>query len=193
MASPLARALLGAEAALAPEKTRSFKHEFQTHSERGAALDAVAQVDADLESLIRAYMIKTSLQDQALKETGPIGPLGVRIKIAYLFGMIPKMLMQELDIIRKIRNEFAHTPNAVDFNYPKIKVACSELSIVPTIRSLPRERMEVFYSLLDLYDVDQPPYLFVATCMIVRVLIGIQREYAKPSDGSRLHGTKDAV
>ena len=60
---------------------------------------------------------------------GALGAFASRIKIAYLMGLIDKPTKSELDLIRKIRNEFAHIRQDIRFTSPKVKGRCSELQI----------------------------------------------------------------
>ena len=55
-------------------------------------------------------------------------PFSSRIKLALYLGKISKTERRDLDLIRKIRNEFAHNAAAIDFDLPKINSQCSELS-----------------------------------------------------------------
>jgi DNA-binding MltR family transcriptional regulator len=60
---------------------------------------------------------------------GALGTFASRIKIAYLMGLIDKPTKADLDLIRKIRNEFAHIRQDVRFTAPTVKARCSELQV----------------------------------------------------------------
>jgi len=66
-------------------------------------------------------------KEQLLNSMGPLSSFSARIKIAYSFGLITKILFNELEKLRKIRNIFAHSLDPIDFNEPKIVELSNEL------------------------------------------------------------------
>src|SRR5262249_32748525 len=60
--------------------------------------------------------------------TGPLATFSARIDMAYLLGLIPDNVRRELHLIRKIRNDFAHSSENLDFNNEAIANRCRELS-----------------------------------------------------------------
>ena len=49
--------------------------------------------------------------------------------MAYLLDLINKDQYDDLNLIRKIRNSFAHQLDAVTFDFPEIKSRCSHLKL----------------------------------------------------------------
>jgi DNA-binding MltR family transcriptional regulator len=45
----------------------------------------------------------------------PLATLSAKISICYAFGLIDENLLHDLDVIRKIRNRFAHDPTNKEF------------------------------------------------------------------------------
>src|SRR3546814_2970630 len=56
----------------------------------------------------------------------PLGNFSSKIKMCYCLGLIDKMIKEDLNLIRKIRNEFAHDLYA-SFDSDKIKNWCLQL------------------------------------------------------------------
>lgn len=101
---------------------------FTKQSDRGSALIAVAWVDDALEACLRAFLRHDkNIADMLLQPEGPLGSFSSRIKTAYLLGIINASLYSDLDIMRKIRNDFAHVRHAVRFNDQSIKDRCKFL------------------------------------------------------------------
>ncbi len=59
--------------------------------------------------------------------TAPLGTFSSRIKAAFALGLIDGRERSECDLIRKVRNEFAHQPHGIAFDNDKITVLCDRL------------------------------------------------------------------
>jgi len=57
----------------------------------------------------------------------PIGKFSTRILLAFGLGLISEREYRELEVIRKIRNEFAHSID-ITFNHPSVSSRCKLLS-----------------------------------------------------------------
>jgi DNA-binding MltR family transcriptional regulator len=55
---------------------------------------------------------------------GVLSSFSAKIKIAFALGFIDADLRNQFDKIREIRNAFAHSKSAIDFNTPSIRRAC---------------------------------------------------------------------
>lgn len=96
-------------------------------SPRGAVLVACAFLDDQLRSVIDAFLVDGS--DRALLLDGfnaPIGTFSARIKTAHGLGLIHDLERDDLEMLRKIRNEFAHGHKAT-FDDQKIAVLSGKL------------------------------------------------------------------
>lgn len=75
-------------------------------------------------------MIGTNKQLQSLFDfNGPLGTFSSRILISFSIGLISKSYVNDLQIIRKIRNEFGHSPSIIDFENDKIASLCNNLKL----------------------------------------------------------------
>jgi DNA-binding MltR family transcriptional regulator len=111
---------------------------FTSESDRGTALIAVAWVDDALEACLRAFFRDKKnggngdrhrrIVDALLQPDGPLGSFASRIKLAYLLGIITVSLYSDLEIMRKIRNSFAHGRQTVRFSDQSIRDRCKWLA-----------------------------------------------------------------
>jgi DNA-binding MltR family transcriptional regulator len=103
----------------------------QTESDRGAALIAAAWVDDSLTEYVRSRFVEDG---KAVKEllTGdvPLGTFSSRIKLAYCLGWIGPDVRADLNLIRSVRNEFAHSRGELSFSVPAIRNRCSILKTI---------------------------------------------------------------
>lgn len=58
---------------------------------------------------------------------GPFTTFAAKIKTAYALGIFPRFMRDELDMIRHIRNAFAHSWQQIGFESPEIVAGCSAL------------------------------------------------------------------
>jgi DNA-binding MltR family transcriptional regulator len=84
-----------------------IKEFYDESPDRGLAISLPAIIDNRLTSILRLAMRD---DDRLFNEllTGPLGNFGTKIKLVYMLGMINEEIYQDLKLIHKIRNEFAH-------------------------------------------------------------------------------------
>lgn len=81
-------------------------------SGRGAILIATAHVDNHLTKLIEAMLpsdISKNHKERLFKYPGHLSSFASKIELAYVFRLISKNLYDSLNILRKIRNDAAHS------------------------------------------------------------------------------------
>jgi DNA-binding MltR family transcriptional regulator len=59
--------------------------------------------------------------------SGSLGTFSAKIDLAYSLGIYGEKTYRELNMIRKIRNEFAHILGPLNFNSPDVENRCREL------------------------------------------------------------------
>ncbi|KTD88157.1 hypothetical protein [Paenibacillus etheri] len=101
---------------------------FQKETDRGAALIGAAMVESKLE-----YLLKETLVDNFSKAelfNGPNSPLGTfssKIKLCHALGFITDKEAREANMIRKVRNEFAHNLEELSFSSQPVSNYCLQL------------------------------------------------------------------
>lgn len=99
-----------------------FRQTLSKETDRGCALMAASFLENEIERLLRDKLVGTSsFIDQLFDFNGPLGTFSSKIKMCYGVGLISKEIMSDLDLIRKIRNDFGHDYKPIDFNTPAIK------------------------------------------------------------------------
>jgi len=118
------------------EEARKSLEEIQILSERGWAIMVASHLDEQLAALLRAFFVDDQKTvDQLLEDTGAIAGFGVRIELAFLLGLISARERRMLNLIRKIRNDFAHNSKSASFSQSPIKDWCLELDARQTVES----------------------------------------------------------
>jgi DNA-binding MltR family transcriptional regulator len=95
-------------------------------SDRGCAIFGAAILHDDLEGLLRAFFrtdedsVKRAV-DPLFQTYAPLATFSSRIQIAFALKLITKDLKYRLDIIRRLRNDFAHESGPIDFDEPGLR------------------------------------------------------------------------
>ncbi|MCS4508897.1 MltR family transcriptional regulator [Xylophilus ampelinus] len=105
-----------------------FRSALSNESDRGCALFAAAYLDSALEGLLLASLIENKKSREELFEgSSPLATFSGRIKLAWYLGFISKEFRTDLEAIRKIRNEFAHSAANLSFETQSISDKCRNL------------------------------------------------------------------
>lgn len=113
-----------------------FRKTLTTESDRAAALMAAAYIDEQLKSLLKKFFVNDpKIADNLLKSSGALGSFSARIDMVFSLGLLPKNIRDDLELIRRIRNDFAHTAKPLTFECEPIKSRCFMLKsiVVPTV------------------------------------------------------------
>jgi mannitol operon repressor len=110
------------------QELSEFLSNFNKESDRGAVLIAASLIDEWLAKIIQSFLAEVrASNDLLLGPNAPLGTFAARTKIAFSLGLIQDNEYSEIEIIRKIRNEFGHKWKDVGFSNPKIKLLCDRL------------------------------------------------------------------
>ena len=105
-----------------------FLKEFQSESDRGAALVGAALLDQKLAETLRAFLVENRVAKTLVEgANAPLGTLAARLQASFALGLIDEFEFREINRVRKVRNEFAHRAHGTTFSDPKIKGTCGSL------------------------------------------------------------------
>jgi DNA-binding MltR family transcriptional regulator len=106
-------------------------------SDRALGIIAASLVEIHLTKLIRQVFItetksggKETVQEWMFHSSGPLGAFSNKIRLAYLMGLISAEFFKNLEIMRDIRNRFAHRTEIGSFDIPEISSRCFNFTIV---------------------------------------------------------------
>jgi len=101
-------------------------------NERAGIISGAAMLDLQLETILRRYLLPAKSNSEDERVFGAHAPLSTfsgKTAMAYRLGLIPPIVADMLDRIRKIRNDFAHDVTVVSMDdEEKYKSHISELS-----------------------------------------------------------------
>ncbi len=95
---------------VAAQAARTIALQMLEERGRGAVLVGVARVDAALENLLQAVMAPaTGKGDGLFLPERPLGSIGAKVALASRLGLIDGPVERALNVLRKLRNAFAHS------------------------------------------------------------------------------------
>lgn len=108
---------------------QSFLTELQAETDRGLALVGLALLDEKLLETLQAFFVDGKSSARLLTDpNAPLGTLSARIEACAALGLITPEEHQEIGLLRRVRNEFAHKRHGLDFNSPKVAGLCTSLN-----------------------------------------------------------------
>lgn len=90
-------------------------------TDRGTVVLATAWLDESLTSILTSYMKPAGKSEDLLAPGRPVGDLGTKIILADRLRLVAPSLIKSLEIIRKLRNDFAHIASDLTFETQSVK------------------------------------------------------------------------
>lgn len=111
------------------EHLNKFLSVVHTQDDAAMVLSLATFIEESLGRLLLSYF-RTCKATKDLIEgfNAPLGTLGSRIKAAYSFGLVTEDQYKDLEILRKVRNQFAHNWEGVSLERNDIQAMIGQLS-----------------------------------------------------------------
>lgn len=104
--------------------------ELETYQPRALGIVTAAIVEDRLTTALKVRLSRhEAVAKSFLDYRGAAGSFSAKIDFGYLLEMYGADTRHDLHIIRDIRNKFAHTPAAKDFDYQSIADKCKSLKL----------------------------------------------------------------
>lgn len=134
------------------ELDKVFK-EMRGESPRAAVLVGSAMLEDVLRGVIafRCTHLTQTEKAELLDGVGPISTFSAKIKAAYAFGMIGAKTRDDLEVVRELRNAFAHGIRPLNFSNPEIEKLVARMNAMRDLDSLAvskDEFIEAIYMLM---------------------------------------------
>lgn len=171
---------------------------YNNPSDRAAAVMFGSFVEIHLQHLIVSKMRKnlnSKDRKQLFEFDGIIGTFAAKIITAYAFNIIGKISKHDLDLIRLLRNEFAHSRMSFGFQTPVIRAVCDELKVI----DLPGSSLPIGYISRDAdgnvianHDLKDPKTRFIGSCHSLSYRMILVRE-GHPGEGHPVFPNDDPL
>ena len=116
---------------LHPDDWGDLSSQLGKETDRGAALVGAAFLENLLGALVEDFLLEDHKTTKKLLK-GPLAPLGgfySRIIASYSLGLISEDEMHDLDIIREVRNDFAHKAKSMSFSTSIVRTKLENLRV----------------------------------------------------------------
>jgi DNA-binding MltR family transcriptional regulator len=99
------------------EQYNMLLKELERESDRGCILICTSLLDGLLEEALKKYFFLRKKKNSVINELfkGPLHSFAAKTKFAYLFSIIEEWMLDDLNIMRKLRNDCAHQFSSVSF------------------------------------------------------------------------------
>lgn len=106
-------------------------------SDRAIGIIAASLVEIHLTKLLKQAFItevkqanKETVLERMFNSSAPLGVFSSKIRMAYLMGLISEEFFRNLEIMREIRNRFAHYTEIGSFDMQEISSRCFNFTLV---------------------------------------------------------------
>lgn len=111
------------------EDLAKFVEELKAETDRGLPLVGTALIDEKLKETLEAFFIEGKSSNKLINEgNAPLGTFSSRLEACNALGLIDQYEYSEINLLRKVRNEFAHAKHGISFQSDRIKGFCSTLT-----------------------------------------------------------------
>lgn len=151
-------------------------------SDIAVALICSAYIDDILENLLKGYFVNDGkLIDGLFTPNGALGTHSSKISIAYAIGLLPTNIYKDLEQMRKIRNEFAHSFHRYDdltFSSSPIIEHCKNLNVTKQIEDAFMEKRNM------ILQIEPRDRFILSASTIISELgnIAQRQQHTKPTD-----------
>jgi hypothetical protein len=157
-------------------------------NDRAVVVLMASFVEEHVRRLLKAKLradLSTEDSDRLFDYQGPFGSFAARTLSAYAMGLIGPIVRSDLDLIRNLRNEFAHSRVPIDFKTPEVRAVCDDLKIVDMPGTyVPRSYLERVRheDLKDATDRKHPKTRFVTACHTIAYRISLKQNGPREGD-----------
>jgi hypothetical protein len=146
---------------------------YLTPSARAAVLLQASLVEDTLRRMIQAKFVtgmSSDLTSRIFESNGPISTFGNRIIIGRALGLYGSVFHHDLEIIRELRNAFAHTRHPLEFETKEVADMCKHLRVVDSkLRQQPPIYSEKYPDRKTVINKKHPRTRFTAACYTITV------------------------
>jgi hypothetical protein len=177
------------------ENLEALEHEMYTSgSDRARAVLLGSLVEDHLERLIASKMrddLNSPDRKRLFEYDGVVSSFSSKIIIAYAMKFIGPITKFDLDLIRTLRNAFAHSRISFDFEAPEVRAVCDQLkppdlpesvSPFPLLETWARYGNMPSEDMRWAVDGTHPKTRFISTCHNAVVRMNIGRLGFRPGD-----------
>ena len=147
------------------EDLPAMEQEFYGESTRAVILLSSSAVDIALQEAI-ARLMRSHTDVKALFDFDrPLGSFSAKIRVSFGLRIYDQITYRDLEIVRELRNGFAHSRLALDFNTKEVAAMCMQLKLPDSDKAMFPEPIKGSKIDPAVYkDISKPKGRFLTTC-----------------------------
>ena len=149
--------------------------EFYAGSDRAAVILQASNVENILQSVLQKKMrqpLASEFRERLFDGNGPLATFSNKILVGYALGLFGSVFRHDLDLIRELRNGFAHTRHPMTLSTPHVAEVCKFLKL-PDDKKLratgPQPYYDRYPDLAVAADQSHPRTRFTVACHTISV------------------------
>ncbi len=107
----------------------AFQDSYYDESDRAVAILASSFLECVLEEALRERLVEAKEVDQLFDAFAPLSTFSGKIKVAFAVGLLSKRIYHDVNLVRSIRNAFAHDVDKLQFSTEVISKLCDKFHI----------------------------------------------------------------
>jgi hypothetical protein len=110
----------------------AMEQEFYLGSDRPAVILQVSNVENILQSVLEAKMrnpMPKDVRDRLFEGLGPLASFSAKILVGFAFNLFGPVFRHDLDLMRELRNGFAHARHPMTLSTPEIAGVVAQLRL----------------------------------------------------------------
>lgn len=161
---------------------------YTSGSDRATVVMFGSFVEDHLGRLLASIMrpdLNSKDRQQIFEFEGAVGTFSSKIVMAYALKLIGPITRSDLNLVRFLRNEFAHSRMPFGFRTPEVRAVCSHLQII----DLPGTHIPFGYlnrvsheDLKAAHDKTDPKTRFISTCHNLSYRMSVKRDGPRAGD-----------
>ena len=98
--------------------------EYAKESDRAAAILAASHLEVLVEWVLRAYLVESKTTNDLFESNAPLSTFSGKVKCAFALGLMQPSALHDFDIVRRVRNRFAHETEVASFDATPVVEWC---------------------------------------------------------------------
>jgi hypothetical protein len=151
------------------EDQEVMEQEFYGESDRACGILQASWTELIVERTLRSR-IRADGSSRIFDVNGPLGTFSNKIAMAFGLGIFGTKTRHDLDLIRHMRNGFAHCRLPLRFQIPAVKGVCDNLSLpdIETLRAIPTQLLDrQVTGGGDWHDLNHPRERYIICCYTI--------------------------
>jgi DNA-binding MltR family transcriptional regulator len=160
--------------------------ELYKSSDRAAAIMAATIVESRLTAALKnRFRPNIDVQNEMFRSSGPLGSFSAKIKLGCLLGVCSDQAFSDLEIMKNIRNRFAHYLDIKDFQSQRIADWCKNFKLIESCvvsEGTKEAPVDTYFTVPGRDEkMKDPKWRYLLTAMLFSGALATPRSHGRPN------------